>query len=129
MASNVIHKIAIIEDDQAINQMYRLKFETEGFNVRTASDGDAGLRLCEEFIPDLMLLDLRMPHMNGEEMLTKVREQSWGGNIRVVILTNISKDEAPSILRFLGVDRYVVKAHYTPAQVVQIVREVLHITT
>jgi DNA-binding response OmpR family regulator len=95
--------------------------------VRTADDGVEGLALTESFKPHLLLLDIRMPHMTGDEMLIKIREQEWGADMRVIILTNISKDEAPSILRFLRVDRYVVKAHYTPAQVVETVREVLHI--
>jgi CheY-like chemotaxis protein len=70
-----------------------------------------------------------MPEMNGDEMLTRLREREWGGNIRVIVLTNISKDEAPATLRFLNVDRYVVKAHHTPAQVLEIVREVLDMNT
>jgi hypothetical protein len=60
-------------------------------------------------------------------MLQHIREHHWGASIRVIILTNISRDEAPSLLRFLSVDRYIVKAHYTPSQVVAIVKEVLHI--
>ncbi len=75
--------------------------------------------------PDLLLLDIRMPGMSGDELLAKMRSTEWGADIRVIILTNLSRDEAPSSLRFLGVDRYVVKAHHTPSQVVDIVREVL----
>ena len=66
-----------------------------------------------------------MPIMDGTEMLEKMRATVWGSKIRVVILTNISKSEAPQNLRFLNVERYIVKAHYTPAQVVTIIREVL----
>jgi len=66
-----------------------------------------------------------MPGMTGEEMLAKMRAHEWGADVRVVILTNLSRDEAPPSLRFLGVSRYVVKAHHTPAQIVDIVREVL----
>ena len=83
------------------------------------------MKLIEEFSPNLILLDIRMPEMNGDEMLLKLREQDWGADIRVIILTNLSKDEAPSMLRFLGVDRYIVKAHYTPKQIVDIVHEIL----
>jgi DNA-binding response OmpR family regulator len=81
--------------------------------------------MCETFQPDLILLDVRMPYMNGDEMLEHVRSTEWGSRPRVIILTNISKDEAPMKLRFLNVDRYIVKAHYTPQQVVDVVREVL----
>jgi len=121
------YKIAVIEDDAAIRDLYGLKLSLSGFEVRTARDGLEGLKLVEAFAPDLILLDIRMPYMNGDEMLQRVREQEWGASIRVIILTNISRDEAPSILRFLRTDRYIVKAHYTPAQVVEIVQETLHI--
>lgn len=124
---NADFKIAVIEDEPSIRNLYQTKLELEGFEVATATDGNEGLQLVESFQPHLMLLDLMMPEMNGEEMLIKVREQDWGASTRVIILTNISRDEAPSILRFLHVDRYVVKAHYTPAQVVDIVRDILHI--
>ena len=66
-----------------------------------------------------------MPVKNGEDMLEELRQFDWGKDIKVIILTNISKDEAPQKLRLLNVDRYVVKAHYTPKQVVDIVKEVI----
>jgi len=118
-------KIAIIEDELAIARMYEFKLQKDGYEVRCAYNGEEGLQLAEEFHPDLILLDLRMPVMSGDEMLAKLRAADWGSSIRVVILTNISKDEAPASLRLLRVDRYIVKAHYTPAQVVKIVDEIL----
>ena len=120
-------KVAIIEDDYTLQTMYRFKLEIEGFEVNSALNGQEGLHIIKEFKPDLILLDLRMPVMSGDEMLARLREHEWAGAIRVIILTNISKDEAPQSLRFLNVDRYIVKAHSTPAQVVDIVREVLNI--
>jgi CheY-like chemotaxis protein len=66
-----------------------------------------------------------MPIMNGDEMLERLRSTNWGKDIKVIILTNISKDEAPSNLRFLDVERYIVKAHHTPQQVIDIIQEVL----
>ena len=92
-----------------------------------ARDGVEGLEVIKHNRPDIVLLDLLMPVMGGSEMLARMRSEDWGSDIRVVILTNISKDEAPPALRFLSVDRYIVKAHHTPAQVVGIVREVLGI--
>lgn len=119
--------IVIIEDEYPIAQLYKMKFEFEGFLVKTASNGRDGLKLIKAHRPDLVLLDLRMPHMSGDEMLAKLRAQDWGADIRVIILTNLSRDEAPTSLRFLGVERYIVKANHTPAQVVAIVRDVLGI--
>lgn len=120
------HKIAIIEDDYTIASMYDFKLRASGYHVQTAPDGHEGLALAGSFFPDLILLDLMMPQMNGDEMLEKLRATDWGSKIKVIILTNLSKDEAPMKLRFLNIDRYIIKAHYTPAQVVEIVREVLH---
>jgi DNA-binding response OmpR family regulator len=58
--------IAIVEDDQAIAQMYRIKFEAEGFSVQTAENGKIGLQLLETMKPDIVLLDIMMPEMNGD---------------------------------------------------------------
>lgn len=118
-------KIAIIEDDDAIRQMYQLRLELEGFEVHTAVNGVHGLQVIEACRPDLILLDLRMPLLNGDAVLEQMRSKEYGPGIKVLILTNISKNEAPKSLRLLHVDRYIIKAHYTPGQIVQIVHETL----
>jgi DNA-binding response OmpR family regulator len=120
------HKIAIVEDDVAIAKMYEFKLKQSGYDVAVTLSSKEGLKLVQDFRPDLILLDLMMPEMMGDEVLEKIRAEQWGGSIRVIVLTNISRDEAPAKLRLLNVDRYVVKAHYTPAQVVKLVEEVLH---
>jgi DNA-binding response OmpR family regulator len=121
----VSHLISIIEDDETISQMYAYKLQASGFRTFTAYNGKQGLELCEKMLPDLILLDLRMPIMNGDEMLEKLRSTAWGSTMRVIILTNISRDEAPKILSLLNVDRYIVKAHHTPQQIVDIINEIL----
>ena len=118
-------RIAVIEDEHTIADMYMFKLQNEGYKVAVAHDGQQGLKLIKAFRPELILLDLKMPIMNGEEMLEKLRSVNWGMDIKVIILTNISRDEAPLNLRFLDVERYIVKAHHTPQQVVDIIREVL----
>lgn len=118
-------KICIVDDELSIAAMYEYKLSLEGYVVCVANSGPEGLKMIKVEQPDLVLLDLRMPNMSGDEMLEKLRATSWGSNARIIILTNISKHEAPQKLRFLNVDRYVVKAHHTPAQVVQIVDEIL----
>lgn len=120
-----LRKVAIVEDDLNLQNMYKFKLELEGYEVVTAENGRDGLHVIEMFMPAVVLLDLRMPVMSGDEMLAHMRSQDWGSSIRVVILTNISKSEAPQSLRFLNVDRYIVKAYSTPAQVVAIIEEVL----
>ena len=120
-------KIAVIEDDLPIALMYEAKLKLAGYDVAVAHNGISGLELLEKFQPNLVLLDIKMPHMSGDKMLEKVRATDWGSALRVVVLTNISRDEAPSNLRLLGVERYIVKAHHTPAQLLQIVNEILGI--
>jgi DNA-binding NtrC family response regulator len=71
--SEIMTKIAIIEDDQAISQMYRFKFEADGFEVETAENGKLGLELVEKMRPQIILLDLMMPEMTGDEMLAAMR--------------------------------------------------------
>lgn len=119
-------KIAVIEDNHDLRFLYSFKLENEGFVVRSAGDGEKALSLIEEFRPDIVLLDLLLPGISGPELLARLREQEWASDIRVIVLTNLSKNEAPPALRFLVVDRYIVKAHHTPTQVVSIVREVLN---
>ena len=125
----MVHKIkaVVVEDDGDLRFLYQNKLERHGFEVIVASDGAEGLDVIKRSKPHIVLLDLLMPVMGGSEMLARLRSEDWGSDIRVVILTNISKDEAPPALRFLNVDRYIVKAHHTPAQVVGIVYEVLGI--
>ena len=118
-------KVLVVEDDESIRALYVMKLAQEGFVALTANDGLQGLEVAEKQRPDLILLDLRMPRMSGDEMLATLRATDWGSSMRVIILTNISKNEAPHALRFLSVDRYVTKVHHTPAQIVGIVREIL----
>lgn len=118
-------KIAIIEDDQAISQMYRIKFEGEGYQVETAANGKLGLELAEKMKPDIILLDLMMPEMNGDEMLEKLRATDWGKDIKVIVLTNMGEQEAPDIIKKLNVRRFIVKAEMTPRQVAEMVKKEL----
>lgn len=118
-------KIAIIEDDMTISQMYRFKFEAEGFDVESAENGKIGLELVENMKPDIVLLDLMMPEMTGDVMLEKMRSTSWGKDIKVIILTNMGEQEIPESVRTLGVSAVILKADMTPRQVAELVRKQL----
>jgi DNA-binding response OmpR family regulator len=116
-------KVAIVEDDQAISQMYRFKFEAENYEVETAENGKIGLALAEKMKPDIILLDLMMPEMTGDEMLAKMRATSWGKHIKVIILTNKGEQEIPPEVRELGVTAVILKADMTPRQVAEVVKK------
>ena len=120
-------KIAIIEDDAAISQMYRMKFETDGFDVRVASNGKLGVELAKSFKPDVILLDIQMPEMNGAEALKKIRDQDINKTTPVIVLTNLGEEEAPDEIRGLGIHSYIVKANLTPRQVVEQIKNILGI--
>ena len=121
--------IAIIEDDQTIAQMYRMKFESDGFTIGVAADGKAGLEMVSEHMPDLILLDLQMPEMNGVETLKRVRKLPGGQDVPVIVLTNLGQQEAPKDLAALGVESYIIKADLTPSQVVEQVKKTLGVAT
>ena len=122
-------KIAIIEDDPVISQMYRMKFENEGFDVQMADNGKDGIALVKDMQPDLILLDMQMPPMTGDEALRTIRKTGWGRDIPVIILTNLGEEEAPKDLRSLGIHSYIVKADLTPRQVVERVKSALGLAT
>ncbi len=116
-------KIALIEDDTAISQMYRIKFEAVGYTVETAENGKVGLKLIQEMKPDIVLLDLMMPEMDGSEMLQLLRKEPWGKDVKVIILTNMGESEAPDVINELNVSAFILKASMTPRQVAELVKE------
>ncbi len=119
------HKIAIIEDEPSICELYRIKLTREGYQVGTAINGKLGLELIEKMRPAVVLLDLLMPEMSGENMLKQLRGKPYGKTMKVIILTNVSRQEAPATLDNLDISRYIIKAEYTPDQVSALVKEVL----
>jgi DNA-binding response OmpR family regulator len=118
-------KIAIIEDDSTIQQMYRMKFEADGFDVQVADNGRDGIAIVQKSHPDMILLDLGMPEMSGDEALAEIRSHEWGKTVPVIILTNLGEEEAPKHLRELGIHSYIVKANLTPKDVVTRVKDAL----
>lgn len=118
-------KIAIIEDEQPIAKMYEMEFSSNNFEVSTAPNGRAGLELCERMRPDIVLLDMLMPEMSGQEMLAELRKTDWGKKTLVVALTNLSQREAKIEMGEMGFDDFAVKAYYTPKQLREKVTELL----
>ncbi len=117
--------IAIIEDDQLIAQMYRMKLESEGYNVNVAVNGMTGIEMVENTKPDLILLDLTLPDIEGDVVLDGIRHIDTALATPVVILTNLDDADAPRQLAKWDIDDYIVKANSTPRQVVSRVAEIL----
>ena len=92
--------------------MYRIKFEADGNEVETADNGKLGLQLIEDMNPDIVLLDLMMPIMDGPEMLTALRKKSWGKDIKVIILTNVGESEAPDSVKEQNIEAFIIKINF-----------------
>lgn len=118
-------KIAIIEDDPAIVEMYKVKMVKEGYDVRTAGDGNEGMALINEFSPDVVMLDLMMPNKTGIEMLEELRGKPDGNKVKVMVLTNVGDDATTSQVYRLAPMDYIVKSEMTPQQVFERVQQVL----
>jgi DNA-binding response OmpR family regulator len=119
-----VKKILLVEDDIIIANLYKMKLELSGYSVDYAQNGLSGIRHAEQARPDLVMLDLRMPVMDGEEFLKKFRKQPQFYDVPVIVLTNISKDEAPKTLWHYGIEAYIVKAHATPSEILDKIRKI-----
>jgi CheY-like chemotaxis protein len=109
-------RVLLVEDDAALAQMYRIKLERDGYTVRVAGDGEAALRLLEDELPDLIFLDVRLPHMDGLAFLEHLRSDLRTQNLPVVIVSNYSEEELIARGLQLGVLEYLIKSQTTPGQ-------------
>lgn len=112
-------KILLIEDEEMLANMYEVKFQNEGFDITKALDGASGLELAKTIKPDLVLLDVIMPKMDGFSVLKSIREDAGIKDLPVILLTNLGQDEDVQKGKELGVVGYLVKANVTPAEVVE----------
>ena len=117
--------ILIVEDDPLLAKMYETKFLTEGFTVLRAGDGEEGLKVALNTHPDFMLLDVMMPKLSGIDMLAQLRRDPWGAHVPVIVLSNLSEQQEGDKARALGVKEYLVKANFTPAEIVEKIRTYL----
>lgn len=115
-------KVLLIEDEELLLRMYRTKLELENFEVEIATDGEEGLAKARKFKPDLILLDIIMPKLNGIEFLKRIKAEPELKELPVVILTNASVDASIKECLELGASGYIVKSDNTPSQVVNQVR-------
>jgi len=127
MADNKQIKILLVEDDPFLLSMYSTKFELENFKVISASDGEMGLKKAKEESPDLILLDILMPKMNGFEVLEHLKDDSSTKNIPIILLTNLNQKNEIEKGLSLGADDYLIKAHFMPSEVVGKIKKILNI--
>lgn len=118
-------KIVLAEDDQMLAEIYKIRIEMAGHTCQVANDGLTALQFIQQTRPDLVLLDLMMPQLSGDEVLTQMRESDWGKDIKVILLTNISPSEAPLSLKKLRFERYIVKVELAHDDLATIIKETL----
>jgi DNA-binding response OmpR family regulator len=119
------HAVLIVDDDEFLLDMYALKFKEAGFNVEIAQTGKRAIEKAAEMEPDVILLDIVLPEMDGFEVLQELKAKLIKNKPLIIMLTNLGqKDDTDRSLR-LGADDYVVKAHFTPSEVVQKINALL----
>lgn len=119
-------KILLVDDDALLVRMYQKKLENDGYIVATADDGETAIQRVQELKPDLILLDIMMPKVNGLQLLAILKEDKETSNIPVILLTNVggSEEDVNRGLE-LGAVAYLVKAGNRPSAVVAKVKEIL----
>ena len=118
-------KILIIEDDRFIAKMYQTKLSLEGYDVDVAENGQIGVEKIKSFQPDLVLLDIIMPEMDGFGVLEVIREDAAINSTPVIIMSNLAQEDHLKRAKALGAKDYIVKSQYTPLDVVKKIQEVL----
>ena len=111
MTTNSKHTILLVDDDPLINRMYQIKLSEDGYNVQIAANGEEALIKAKKHKPDLILLDLMMPKMNGIEALKELKKDETTKNIKIIILTNLEdKDGNLEKAKEMGALDYLVKS-------------------
>lgn len=118
-------KVVIVEDNIALAEVYKTRLELIGYNCLVANDGEAGLALIERELPHLVILDLMIPKIAGDQVLERMRASEWGKNIKVLIVSNLNEEDAPAGLREKGIEGYAVKVGMTDDALDRMVDEIL----
>lgn len=120
-------KILLVEDDDGLANVYKMRLETEGFAVRRVPNGEDALAVAIEYRPDLIVLDVMMPKVSGFDVLDILRNTPETANIKVVMLTALSQDSDKEKANKLGADDYMVKSQVVIADVVERIKHHLGI--
>ncbi|MCH7828679.1 response regulator [Patescibacteria group bacterium] len=118
--------ILLVEDDPLLIDIYTTKFTEAGFKVQVADSGERALSLFSKLSPSVIVMDIVLPHVDGWELLLAAQKQENLRNTKIVVLSNLGQKEEIEKGISLGADRYLIKAHFTPTQVVEEVKELLN---
>jgi CheY-like chemotaxis protein len=118
-------KIVIVEDNVSLADIYKIRLELLGYTCFVAYDGQTALELIERELPDLVLLDLMVPKVAGDQILSIMRASEWGKHIKVQIISNLNEADAPAGLRQQGIEGYAVKANLSNDQLDLLVDSIL----
>ena len=119
------HRILIVEDEVTLNEAYQLILEQQGYEVAVAFNGQEALEVTKNFNPDLILLDLRMPVMDGVEFLRAYDAPGKHPNVKVVVFSNYDMQKEIDEAYKLGAVRYILKAWASPKELLQVVEHTL----
>lgn len=126
-AETVKTHVLLVEDDVFLSGIYQKKFEMEGYKISTADNGEKGLADAKKKKPDIILLDVLLPKMDGFSVLKELKADPTTKPIPVILLTNLGqKDDVEKGLEAGAVD-YLIKAHFKPSEIVDKVKQVLHL--
>lgn len=120
-------KVLVIEDEQDLREALKTALSNENFDVHTAGDGEVGLQQALEIKPDLILLDLMMPKLDGLGVLKALREDEWGKNVKVIVMTALDDLERVAEVLEHGGSEYLVKSNISLGTVVAKVKEKLKV--
>jgi DNA-binding response OmpR family regulator len=118
-------KIVIVEDEASLAEIYKTRLELLGYICFVARDGIEALVVIEKERPSLVLLDIMLPKMSGDQLLHVMRANSWGKDIKVLVISNLNEADAPAGLRDQHIEGYAVKANLSDDQIDQLVNNIL----
>ena len=120
--------ILIVEDERSLNEAYQMILRSSGYPVQVAFDGQEALEICAEADPALILLDLRMPRVDGIEFLKRYQLKKKHPLVKVIVFSNYDMQKEIDEAYSLGAERYILKAWASPKELVQVVKNALEDT-
>jgi DNA-binding response OmpR family regulator len=118
-------KVVIVEDNEALADIYKTRLEAIGYQCFVALEGIAALAIIEKERPSLVLLDIMIPKLSGDQVLKIMRSTPWGKEIKVLVISNLNEADAPAGIRSDGIEGYAVKANLSDDQIDQMVNKIL----